>query len=84
MAIAKRPHRPISDIQKPDSDREAERFIAGAGKQKQAEKPRKIMITHRCDHELLERIDAAAQKRGISRAAWINFHLSKALEEEHS
>jgi len=32
--------------------------------------------------DLLARVDRAARRRGISRAAWIQYTLSKALDEE--
>jgi len=40
------------------------------------------MTTMRFDPGLLQRIDASARKRGISRAAWINYTLSRAIEDE--
>jgi predicted HicB family RNase H-like nuclease len=81
MAIAKRP---LKDTRDTKADKEAKSFIEGKGKTPPRDKPRKVLITHRVDAELLNRIDAAARRRGISRAAWINFYLSKCAEEETS
>jgi hypothetical protein len=84
MAIAKKPLKPTSDT---STDRAAESFIEGRGKRGKPgtqAKPRKVLITHRLSPELLARIDAAARRRGISRAAWINFYLSQCAEEEAS
>jgi predicted HicB family RNase H-like nuclease len=82
MAIAKRPRSVTNDSAK--SDDAASRFIAGAEKSEAAAsgKAKKVMTTLRFDPKLLERIDAAAARRGISRAAWINYMLSQALEDE--
>jgi predicted HicB family RNase H-like nuclease len=90
MAIAKRPLKPTSDTQAETgtrrhlAERAAESFIEGRERQSSQDRPRKVLITHRIDKELLARIDAAARRRGISRAAWINFYLSKCAEEETS
>lgn len=37
--------------------------------------------TMRFEAEFLKRVDRAAKKRGVNRAAWIRFVLSQALEE---
>ncbi len=78
MSIAKRPSRNTNQ----NSEAAAEKFISGANQSEKPSRPNKVMTTMRFDPELLERIDAAAKKRGISRSAWINYTLSKALEEE--
>ena len=36
----------------------------------------------RFDPALLARVDRAAKRRGVSRSAWIQFTLSKALDDE--
>ena len=36
----------------------------------------------RAPRELVERIDAAAARQGITRAEWIRRHLTAAIEEE--
>jgi predicted HicB family RNase H-like nuclease len=77
MAIAKRPERPHKAT---DEDQAASRFIAGAAKPKA--EAHKTPTTLRFDPDLLERIDAAAKRRGISRSAWIQYTLSRVLDEE--
>jgi hypothetical protein len=76
MAIAKRPG------SKPPSDANAERFIAGAGAVDQPQIPKRgrVATMVRFDAALLEKVDAAAKKRGVSRSAWIQYTLSEALE----
>ncbi len=78
MAIGKKPHRNTSD----SSDGPAKQFIAKASKSEPQTPARKVMTTMRFDPGLLQRIDASARKRGISRAAWINYTLSRAIEDE--
>ena len=82
MAIAKKPHRRTND--NAQAEDAASRFIEGADKTEAVPqaKAKKVMTTLRFDPKLLERIDAAAARRGISRAAWINYMLSQALEDE--
>ena len=76
MPIAKKPDsHPSKKV-----EQEASRFIKGAGKE-----PKRALrhpTTLRFDPELLKRIDQAARKRGVPRSAWINYILSKALDEE--
>lgn len=75
-------------------DEAAEQFIARAGTPAAAanqplqsepapgasgEKRQPAMI--RFDRDLLARVDQAAKRRGVSRSAWIQFVLSKALDE---
>ncbi len=78
MSIGKKPSRQRATA---DRERAAEQFIAAA-----SEPPvetRKIMTTLRFDTDLLARIDAAAKRRGVSRSAWIQYNLSRVLEEEN-
>jgi predicted HicB family RNase H-like nuclease len=76
MAIAKKPN------SKPASDADADRFIARAGAAETAgdSKRGRVPTMVRFDADLLEKIDAAAKKRGISRSAWIQYTLSEAVE----
>jgi predicted HicB family RNase H-like nuclease len=76
MAIAKKPNRQ----QSARAEQQASRFIEGAGKG--AERARRTPTTLRFDPDLLARIDTAAKRRGISRNAWIQYTLSRALDEE--
>jgi predicted HicB family RNase H-like nuclease len=77
MAIGKKPNRqPTATAE----ERAASQFIAGASKPKA--KLHKIPTTLRFDPELLARIDAAARRRKVSRSAWIQYTLSRVLDEE--
>src|SRR3546814_5246939 len=70
----------------------ADAFIAGAAKPKvepiateadeagQGAEPRKSPVMLRFDRALLAKVDAAAKRRGISRSAWIQFTVSRALD----
>ena len=77
MAIAKKPDRQQAPRAE---DRAAEQFIAGASKAESGN--RRVVTTLRFDPDLLARIDAAAKRRGISRSAWIQYTLSRVLDEE--
>jgi hypothetical protein len=84
MAIAKKPKRDHSAARNIIGDAAAEKFIAGAeSSQEEArqEDDKKIQTTLRFDRDLLQRIDAAAKHRGISRSSWIQFTLSRALDQ---
>ena len=78
MAIAKRPNsnQPI--------DAKAAKFIARAGaadaSSPVAVRKGRVATMVRFDAALLEKVDAAAKMRGVSRSAWIQYTLSKALE----
>jgi predicted HicB family RNase H-like nuclease len=77
MAIAKKPNG------KPMTDAEANKFIAGAGAAPPSpETPARgrIATMVRFDAALLDKVDAAAKRRGVSRSAWIQYTLSEALE----
>jgi predicted HicB family RNase H-like nuclease len=77
MAIAKKPEQQHKAT---DEERAASRFIARATKPKA--EAHKTPTTLRFDPDLLERIDVAAKRRGISRSAWIQYTLSRVLDEE--
>lgn len=77
MAIAKKPERQQNAT---GDERAASRFIAGALKPKA--EAHKTPTTLRFNPDLLERIDAAAKRRGVSRSAWIQYTLSRVLDEE--
>jgi predicted HicB family RNase H-like nuclease len=83
MAIAKKPKRDHSAAKDMIGDAAAEKFIAGADASQEAlqEGDKKIQTTLRFDRDLLQRIDAAAKHRGISRSSWIQFTLSRALDQ---
>jgi hypothetical protein len=83
MAIAKKPDRNRSAVAAhPESDRAAEAFITGAEGATPEKHEKKVPILVRFDREMLQRVDAAAKRRGISRSAWIHFMVSRALEQD--
>jgi predicted HicB family RNase H-like nuclease len=85
MAIVKKPQRNQTDIGSITTEQAAATFIAGAAPAKPPMKrARKIPILVRFDPQLLARVDQAAERRGISRSAWIHFMISRALESEGS
>ena len=73
MAIAKKPHRNLSDAGKPDPMA----FIQGAERSQTEPGPesvkrkRKEPVIIRFDEHTLEQVDRAAIKRGLSRAALV-------------
>ncbi|GBQ50882.1 hypothetical protein [Komagataeibacter europaeus] len=84
MAIARKPN---SKPKPPVDDDAADAFIAGAAKpatpaiETAAEdSPRKSPVMLRFDRALLAKVDSAAKRRGISRSAWIQFTVSRALD----
>ena len=84
MAIAKKPKREHSATKDMMGDAAAEKFIAGADASHEEARQtddKKIQTTLRFDRDLLQRIDAAAKHRGISRSSWIQFTLSRALDQ---
>ena len=84
MAIAKKPKRDHSAAKGMRGDDAAEKFIAGADsshEEAHREEDKKMQTTLRFDRDLLRRIDAAAKHRGISRSSWIQFTLSRALDQ---
>ena len=84
MKIAKKPHRNHSATKNIARDNAAEKFIAGADAAQEEVSPgdeKKMQTTLRFDRDLLKRIDAAAKHRGISRSSWVQFTLSRALDQ---
>jgi hypothetical protein len=84
MAIARKPN---SKPKPPVTDDAADAFIAGAAKpaapaiaEAAEDGPRKSPVMLRFDRALLAKVDAAAKRRGISRSAWIQFTVSRALD----
>lgn len=60
-------------------------FIAGApdaGKAKGVMRGKRRVITTGFNPDTIDRIDAAAAKLGIGRAAWINMAVNKALNAQ--
>jgi hypothetical protein len=87
MAIAQRPKKstPAPVLPDEEQERRIEAFISGA--KTDAEPPPAVEETRmkptpvRFDPAVLPVIDAAAKRRGLSRAAWVRFVVSQALEE---
>ena len=84
MAIARKPN---SKPKPPVTDDAADAFIAGAAKpaapaiaEAAEDGARKLPVMLRFDRALLAKVDAAAKRRGISRSAWIQFTVSRALD----
>jgi predicted HicB family RNase H-like nuclease len=84
MAIAKKPKGNRSAATQEAPDAAAQKFISGADAshdEPSQEDSRKVPIMVRFDRALLQRVDAAAKHRGISRSSWIQFTLSRALDQ---
>jgi hypothetical protein len=81
MAIVKRPNR-STIVSGQGDDQAVEAFIGAAGKPVAAKEieSRKTPVMLRFDRALLARVDVAAKRRGISRSAWIQFTVSRALD----
>ena len=80
MAIAKKPNQNTLDIIT-HRENKAEAFITGANNPptkmpRQNKKP--IMI--RFDQILLEKVDEASRRRGVSRSSWIQYVISRAID----
>ena len=80
MAIAKKPNRSTTNTEASDPEKAAEAFIAGAGGAPEQAVGHKTPVMIRFDRELLDRVDAAAKRRGISRSAWVQYTISRALD----
>jgi predicted HicB family RNase H-like nuclease len=82
MEIAKPPKRSRSATMNLAQDNAAEKFIAGtdAPEGEAPQDDKKIQTTLRFDRDLMKRI-AAAKHRGISCSSWIQFTLSRALDQ---
>ena len=82
MAIAKKPNSNRSAAKNPNQEHAAEAFIAGAEPPKENQGDgKKTPIMVRFDRALLKRVDEAAKRRGISRSSWIQFTVSRALDQ---
>ncbi len=85
MPIAKRPTI-AAIIDQPVDDKQIEAFISGNGKETTPPSvpvdTKKKPTPVRFDPEMYPRIDAAAKRRGLSRAAWVRLVVNQALELE--
>ncbi len=80
MTITKKPKsQPRADAGRKD-EKAVQDFILGAEKVEEDATKKPVMI--RFDSALLERVDAAAKHRGISRSAWVQYTLSRALDQD--
>jgi hypothetical protein len=84
MAIAKKPKSNRSAAKQATPDVAAEKFISAA--ETPPDKPsqedsKKVPVMMRFDRHVLQRVDAAAKRRGISRSSWIQFTVSRALDQ---
>jgi molybdopterin-guanine dinucleotide biosynthesis protein A len=89
MPIARKP------VSKPDGGQDvaADRFISGASlpapvasqpPQPAPDDGHRQPTMIRFDRALLARVDKAAKRRGISRSAWVQYTLSKALDDDEA
>jgi hypothetical protein len=89
MAI-KMPH----NVKPSSADAKAEAFISGASMKAETPAPakakaaapaalEKVVVNMRFDPVLLERVDASAKKRGISRTAWLHWAAAEMLGERN-
>lgn len=88
MPIARKPNSNRKDSEQQPEEKAAEAFISGAAKKQiptetEETTGRKIPVMIRFDHDLLQKIDAAAKRRRLSRSAWIQTTLSNILEQEN-
>ncbi len=81
MAIAKKPKGDQKASNKPNTEQAAEAFISGTKEEEAKPSTKKIPIMMRFDPFVLEKVDTAAKRRGISRSAWIQFVVSRALDQ---
>lgn len=82
MAIAKKPRCNRSSGTPAASEQAAEAFIARVDHEDNPpRKDKKTPIMIRFDRAVLQRVDEAAKHRGISRSAWIQFTVSRALDQ---
>ena len=83
MAIAKKPKSNTTASAVSTDDPKAVAFITGADKVAPPSPPPdtgKVPVMVRFDPSLLRRIDEAAKRRCISRTAWVQSTLSRALD----
>jgi predicted HicB family RNase H-like nuclease len=83
MPIAKRPQN--TSKAQPTDEAAANAFIEGAGKPAAIDtsprRKRKERVMIQFDEKVLDRVDTAAERRGISRSAWIQYVVSRALDQ---
>ncbi len=80
MTITKKPKLSQDTSSGQGDEKAVQAFILGAGRTEEDASKKPVMI--RFDPKLLERVDAAAKRRGISRSAWVQYTLSRALDKD--
>jgi hypothetical protein len=80
MGSIKKPNRDAKVITGQDDEKAMQGFSTQLDKTAQGDAPKKPVLI-RFDPRLLERVDTAAKRRGISRSAWIQFTVSRALDQ---
>jgi hypothetical protein len=87
MAITKRPKPTLAPVVPAEErERKIEAFITGtepaaAAPPAPEPDPKRARVMMRFDPALLQRIDAAARRRGVSRTAWLHMVASRALDQ---
>lgn len=80
MAIAKKPNKYTSETIL-QSENKADAFIAGARSlHPKIPRQNKQPIMIRFDPTLLDKVDEASRRRGVSRSSWIQYVISRALD----
>lgn len=79
MAITRKP-KSNTNASEIKAEKAAETFISSAGAPLSEPDKHKTPIMIRFDPALLQKVDAAAKRRGISRSAWIQYVTSRALD----
>lgn len=81
MAITRKP-KSNTNAKEVETEQAAEAFISSASAGQPVAPPdkHKTPIMIRFDPALLQKVDAAAKRRGISRSAWIQYVTSRALD----
>ena len=87
MAVTKRPKPSLSRVPSAEEqERKIEAFIAGTEPTAKAHlepepDAKRARVMMRFDPALLQQIDAAARRRGVSRTAWLHMVASRALDQ---
>jgi hypothetical protein len=79
MRHVKKANQETTGIRGREEEKTVQALLAQSAKTAEEDTPKKPILI-RFDFHLLERVDTAAKRRGISRSAWIQFTLSRALD----
>jgi hypothetical protein len=79
MRSVKKANRELNGVTGRDDEKASPALITRSAEPVEADAPKKPILI-RFDAQLLERVDTAAKRRGISRSAWIQFTVSRALD----